>query len=268
MTQQLLQVSTVFLMQQNELQEVKERLQKELQRVTQIQEALTEAAASHQEAVLTMIQNYENLTERRASPSREASPSARRSTASSIGELGPAEIPGLGAVSPMRSMSIPGSGGAPRDRRASVRTVHLPPVQREVQTFKQEPLPDEGEDEGIRYVDNLKVEGGLMGVPCKGSGDFVGTPACQWYRERTRGEVAKFVAIVGATGLEFAPTADHVGARGASAAPARTAAPRSRWTRHRSRWSRRRTRSCSGCCSEGKASSIARARSWSRASSS
>ena len=81
MTQQLLQVSTVFLMQQNELQEVKERLQKELQRVTQIQEALTEAAASHQEAVLTMIQNYENLTERRASPSREASPSARRSTA-------------------------------------------------------------------------------------------------------------------------------------------------------------------------------------------
>ena len=61
MTQQLLQVSTVFLMQQNELQEVKERLQKELQRVTQIQEALTEAAASHQEAVLTMIQNYENL---------------------------------------------------------------------------------------------------------------------------------------------------------------------------------------------------------------
>ena len=213
MTQQLLQVSTVFLMQQNELQEVKERLQKELQRVTQIQEALTEAAASHQEAVLTMIQNYENLTERRASPSREASPSARRSTASSIGELGPAEIPGLGAMSPMRSMSIPGSGGAPRDRRASVRTVHLPPVQREVQTFKQEPLPDEGEDEGIRYVDNLKVEGGLMGVPCKGSGDFVGTPACQWYRERTRGEVAKFVAIVGATGLEFAPTADHVGAR-------------------------------------------------------
>ena len=35
----------------------------------QIQEALTEAAASHQEAVLTMIQNYENLPERRSSAS-------------------------------------------------------------------------------------------------------------------------------------------------------------------------------------------------------
>ena len=111
----------------------------------------------------------------------------------------------------MRSMSIPGSGAA----RPPCVGAHGAPgsVQREVQTFKQELLPDEGEDEGIRYVDNLKVEGGLMGVPCKGSGDFVGTPACQWYRERTRGEVAKFVAIVGATGLEFAPTADHVGAR-------------------------------------------------------
>ena len=40
MTQQLLQVSTVFLMQQNELQEVKERLQKELQRGLQLQRRL------------------------------------------------------------------------------------------------------------------------------------------------------------------------------------------------------------------------------------
>ena len=44
MTTNLLQVSSVFLMQQNELQEVRDRLAKELKRVDTILETLTQAA--------------------------------------------------------------------------------------------------------------------------------------------------------------------------------------------------------------------------------
>ena len=51
MTQSLLQISSVFLVQQNELQEVRDRLQKELSRVSQIQDALSTAAQQHQDAV-------------------------------------------------------------------------------------------------------------------------------------------------------------------------------------------------------------------------
>lgn len=51
MTSALLEVTSVFLIQQNELQEVRERLQKELARVAQIQDALTQAAQKHQDAV-------------------------------------------------------------------------------------------------------------------------------------------------------------------------------------------------------------------------
>ena len=51
MTQQLLQISSVFLVQQSELHGVKERLNKELTRVSLIQDALTLAAQQHQDAV-------------------------------------------------------------------------------------------------------------------------------------------------------------------------------------------------------------------------
>ena len=51
MTQQLLEISSVFLIQQSELLGVKERLGKELARVTLIQDALTQAAQQHQDAV-------------------------------------------------------------------------------------------------------------------------------------------------------------------------------------------------------------------------
>ena len=61
MTQSLLQISSTFLIQQHELQEVKDRLQKEMLRVSSIQETLTTAAQQHQDAVLAVIQNYENL---------------------------------------------------------------------------------------------------------------------------------------------------------------------------------------------------------------
>jgi hypothetical protein len=53
MTQQLLQISSVFLVQQSELQQVRDRLTKELGRVNGIAEALTIAAQQHQDAVST-----------------------------------------------------------------------------------------------------------------------------------------------------------------------------------------------------------------------
>ena len=61
MTQSLLEISSTFLVQQHELQEVKDRLNKEMLRVNSIQETLTMAAQKHQDAVLAVIQNYENL---------------------------------------------------------------------------------------------------------------------------------------------------------------------------------------------------------------
>lgn len=57
MTQQLLQISSVFLVQQNELNQVKGRLSKELSRVALIQDALTTAAQQHQDAVTAHFQS-------------------------------------------------------------------------------------------------------------------------------------------------------------------------------------------------------------------
>lgn len=51
MTQSLLQISSVFLVQQNELEGVRDRLSKELDRVDLIQKALQTAAQQHQDAV-------------------------------------------------------------------------------------------------------------------------------------------------------------------------------------------------------------------------
>lgn len=51
MTQSLLKISSVFLVQQNELQAVRDRLAKELSRVTLILETLAVAAQQHQDAV-------------------------------------------------------------------------------------------------------------------------------------------------------------------------------------------------------------------------
>ena len=62
MTTSLLRVSSVFLVQQNELHEMHNRMQKELTRMAQIQETLTLAAQEHQNAVLNVIQNYESLS--------------------------------------------------------------------------------------------------------------------------------------------------------------------------------------------------------------
>ena len=55
MTSALLEISSTFLVQQNELTEVKERLNKESLRVASIQELLTLAAQKHQDLSLIHI---------------------------------------------------------------------------------------------------------------------------------------------------------------------------------------------------------------------
>ena len=40
----------------------------------------------------------------------------------------------------------------------------------------EERLDAEEEEEGIQYVSNLQVVGGVLGIMMKASGDFVGTP--------------------------------------------------------------------------------------------
>ena len=62
-----------------------------------------------------------------------------------------------------------------RDSRRSVRVLHVPPVSSELQTFKPAPKPppaegDEEEDEGIQYVENLEVVGGVLGTTLKATG--------------------------------------------------------------------------------------------------
>lgn len=53
------------------------------------------------------------------------------------------------------------------------------------------------DEEGIEYVKNLRISGGAaLGATLEVSGDFVGSPACQWYRVSADG---KAVAIDGAS---------------------------------------------------------------------
>mmetsp|Transcript_46738 Transcript_46738/g.77372 ORF Transcript_46738/g.77372 Transcript_46738/m.77372 type:complete len:928 (+) Transcript_46738:63-2846(+) len=193
MTQQLLQISSVFLVQQTELQQVRERLSKELARVSLIQDALTTAAQQHQDAVLTVIQNYEHLNlpcEPTVSTSLDT-----RTSASATASTDPPQL-------------------ARESRHRSMRQVHLPPVVARPVVFAQTAAvndPDD-EDEGIRYVDKLQVVGGILGVPLKASGDFVGSPQAQWLRQKSRTGHPIFLPIEGARELEYSPNADDVGA--------------------------------------------------------
>ena len=155
MTQSLLEISSTFLVQQNELAEVKERLNRETLRVGQIQETLTLAAQKHQDAVLAVIQNYENLATElppvappigRSSslPQSAAPPSLRGSASSSIDSS---------------------SGAAPTQEFLTVAQVHMPPAATQASIFRQAPkLADEDEEGGIDYVANLQVSGGVPAV--------------------------------------------------------------------------------------------------------
>ena len=144
MTQSLLQISSVFLVQQNELQEVRDRLQKELSRVSLIQETLSNAAQQHQDAVLSVIQNYENLA-----PESEAAASSK-AAASLDSRLSQASV-ASSAADESAPPKIP-------LKRKSMRQVHLPPVVTEVTTFKEKPKESlDDEDEGIQYVENLQA---------------------------------------------------------------------------------------------------------------
>jgi len=190
MTQSLLQISSVFLVQQNELQEVRDRLQKELARVSRIQETLSTAAQQHQDAVLSVIQNYENLA-----------------TGAHANLVKSASIAG-----PRLSTSSGKSIEEPRAQQPkAVRQLHLPPVALEVGTFYPKKNLFE-EDEGIKYVDKLQVVGGILGRPMVATAEFVGTPSVQWLRQHPTAGKNEFTPIEGATELTYMPTADDVGA--------------------------------------------------------
>ncbi|KAL3919397.1 MAG: hypothetical protein SGPRY_005648 [Prymnesium sp.] len=181
MTASLLQISSVFLVQQNELQEVRHRLQRELARVSLIQERLSSAAQQHQDAVLSVIQNYENL--------------ATESQTEKQADM------------PLSPVSLKPDVVAPK----LVRQLHVPPVAMEVSTFYAKEREGEGEEEGIKYVDKLHVVGGILGRPLEARGEFVGTPSVQWHRQQAGGRL-DFSPIEGATELSYTPSADDVGA--------------------------------------------------------
>ena len=167
-----------------------------------IQDALT-AAQQHQDAVLNVIQNYESLSvAAEAASASSAGPRASPPTSDLLHAGSRSSPPADSRLSTSsdydRSSSASmGGGGAglpPRHSRQSVRMVHLPPVANELQVFKMLPRAkpsaegggeeEEEEDEGIRYVDNVQVVGGVLGTVLKASGDFVGQPTMQWYWHR------------------------------------------------------------------------------------
>ena len=174
MTSALLEISSTFLVQQNELTEVKERLNKESLRVASIQELLTLAAQKHQDAVLAVIQNYENL----ATELPPATPPVARSSS--------VPLP-LSATPRSASSSVDSSSGAaPAKEFLTVAQVHMPPAATQPSIFRQLPKLGGGDDDddegGIDYVANLQVSGGILGLPLVATADFVGTPSVQWYR--------------------------------------------------------------------------------------
>jgi hypothetical protein len=174
MTSSLLEISSTFLVQQNELTEVKERLNKESLRVASIQELLTQAAQKHQDAVLAVIQNYENL----ATELPPATPPVARSSS--------VPLP-LSATPRSASSSVDlSSGAAPAKEFLTVAQVHMPPAATQPSIFRQLPkLGDDDDDDdegGIDYVANLQVSGGILGLPLVATADFVGTPSVQWHR--------------------------------------------------------------------------------------
>ena len=178
MTSALLEISSTFLVQQNELTEVKERLNKESLRVASIQELLTLAAQKHQDAVLAVIQNYENL----ATELPPATPPVGRSSSLPLSSSVP-----LSATPRSASVSVDSiSSAAPAKEFLTVAQVHMPPAATQPSIFRQLPkLRDDNDDDdegGIDYVANLQVSGGILGLPLVATADFVGTPSVQWHR--------------------------------------------------------------------------------------
>ena len=199
MTSALLEISSTFLVQQNELTEVKERLNKESLRVASIQELLTQAAQKHQDAVLAVIQNYENL----ATELPPATPPVGRSSS----------VPLPLSATPRSSVSVDSiSSAAPAKEFLTVAQVHMPPAATQPSIFRQLPKPsggggDDDDDEGgIDYVANLQVSGGILGLPLVATADFVGTPSVQWHRSSSSSR--GFVPVPGANELTYLPTAD------------------------------------------------------------
>jgi len=228
MTTNLLQVSSVFFIQQNELQAMHQRLSKELTRLVAIQNALSEAAQQHQDAVLQCISNFESLSvhqhdENEERPPARASVSSAPPTSAFDGPNMMAswrepheEKPKPAAPSAAKHTS-PGKGaGASSQSAPPNKKLLLPPVSKELRTFqpqkepKKEGADEEDEDEGIKYVDKLVLVGGVLGLGLKANGEYVGTPSFQWFRRKMVRGQRLFLPIEGASTDEYVPNADDV----------------------------------------------------------
>ena len=228
MTTNLLQVSSVFFIQQNELQAMHQRLSKELTRLVAIQYALSEAAQQHQDAVLQCISNFESLSvhqhdENEERPPARASVSSAPPTSAFDGPNMMAswrepheEKPKPAAPSAAKHTS-PGKGaGASSQSAPPNKKLLLPPVSSVLRTFqpqkepKKEGADEEDEDEGIKYVDKLVLVGGVLGLGLKASGEYVGTPSFQWFRRKMVRGQRLFLPIEGASTDEYVPNADDV----------------------------------------------------------
>jgi hypothetical protein len=216
MTTNLLQVSSVFFIQQNELQAMHQRLSKELTRLVAIQNALSEAAQQHQDAVLQCISNFESLSvhqhdENEERPPARASVSSAPPTSAFDGPNMMAswrepheEKPKPAAPSAAKHTS-PGKGaGASSQSAPPNKKLLLPPVSSALRTFepqkepKKEGADEEDEDEGIKYVDKLVLVGGVLGLGLKANGEYVGTPTFQWFRRKIVRGQRLFLPIEGA----------------------------------------------------------------------
>ena len=228
MTTNLLQVSSVFFIQQNELQAMHQRLSKELTRLVAIQNALSEAAQQHQDAVLQCISNFESLSvhqhdENEERPPARASVSSAPPTSAFDGPNMMAswrepheEKPKPAAPSAAKHTS-PGKGaGASSQSAPPNKKLLLPPVSKALRTFhpqkepKKEGADEEDEDEGIKYVDKLVLVGGVLGLGLKANGEYVGTPSFQWFRRKMVRGQRLFLPIEGASTDEYVPNADDV----------------------------------------------------------
>ena len=121
----------------------------------------------------------------------------------------PANTP-LGAIAPATAVAVVAAvvpaAVAPLAVALPVALPVAPPPRPVAQVIEPEFSSDE---EGIEYVKNLRISGGAgLGATLEVSGEFVGTPSCQWYRVSADG---KAVAIEGAAEQSRQVTVDDIG---------------------------------------------------------
>ena len=117
----------------------------------------------------------------------------------------PANTP-LGAIAPATAVVAPAAVAPLAIAPLAVAVPVVRPPRPAPQVIEPEFSSDE---EGIEYVKDLRISGGSgLGATLEVSGEFVGTPSCQWYRVGADG---KAVAIEGAAEQSRQVTVDDIG---------------------------------------------------------